>query len=315
MSPKLRYILGTVTIVTIIGGTIYAIKKAKDAEKAEGEEITVEEAKAMVERDRAKKEVNIDSLDRTRRKFVLNGGDLDELEESMDDEFDDINLHDAEEPYRHIAQETSDLEEHEEPDEDYNFYEGVDFKQPLAETMTEEDKELRYDPNSIDARNQYMKMELAEWVPLEDTYQTMLKLFDFPFEPQNDGDADLFTKLIDYRVQFFGFNSRWVKKVSFADVILHFARSAVFNQGEDMRYWVDYFFDFNEFGEEMTSREMDDLLSALNNHVYFNERKQTFGLFGLTQHYMNQAIKIANRNVDHSVTYEIEFNEFLKSCL
>jgi hypothetical protein len=45
---KAKHIFGTITIVAIIGGTIYAIKKSKDAKKSEGEEISLEEAKAIV---------------------------------------------------------------------------------------------------------------------------------------------------------------------------------------------------------------------------------------------------------------------------
>lgn len=332
---NMRYVLGTVTILAIVGGTIYAIKKSKDADKIEESAISVEEAKAMVE---ASKQKAREELTRPLSKDELDGylvtSDMvdkhgnkhgrivtsvrqtrlteDEMEEVVDDarEMADYNT-----SFMRKPSEEDELLEPEDEDEDYSFYDGLDFQQPLVNTMKEEDRELRHDPNSIDAREQFIKMELAEWVPLEETYQIMIKLFDFPFEPKNDGDGDLFTKLVDYRAQFFGFNSKWIRKVTYADVILHFARLAVFNLGDDMRHWVGYFLDFNEIMEDSSSREVDEVLNLLNNHVYFNEERASFGLFGLTRQSMDQALRIANGNVDRSVTYEIEFNEFLKSAL
>lgn len=295
---NLRYILGTVTIVVIIGGTIYAIKKSKDAEKLEGEEITVEEAKAMVARGRVaeaestyEKTYGFNPGDEEDRKVVKVRAVTEECEEDLDEDIEEI-IDDS----REMAE--------------YN----ASFVNATRDN-NEEEEELRYEPNSMDARNQFIKMELAEWRPLEDVYQTMMKLFDFPFNPQNDGDDMLRTQIIDYRVQFFGFGSKWSKEVTIADVILHYARSAEFNCGEDLRYWVAYFLDFNELDFTMASHEIDEVLSRLNSHTYFNEERQTFGLFGLTRESMDQAIRIANRNIDRSVTYELEFNEFLKSTL
>src|SRR5205085_4452626 len=136
--------------------------------------------------------------------------------------------------------------------------------------------------------------------------QTLTNLFNFPFKPQNDGDHDLYTKVIDYRVQFFGFGSRWSKEVTIADVILYFARNAEFNVGESVRYWAEYFLEFNDLDFTQPSYIIDERLNELNSHTYFNEERATFGLFGLSRVAMDSAINIANRNIDRSVTYEIE---------
>jgi hypothetical protein len=179
----------------------------------------------------------------------------------------------------------------------------------------EEGDELRYEPNSKEARSQFIKMELAEWAPLEDAHQTLTNLFNFPFQPHNDGDHDLYTKIIDYRVQFFGFGSRWSKEVTIADIVLYFARKAEFDVGQTVRYWAEYFLSFNEIDFTQPSYEIDERIHELNSHTYFNEERATFGLFGLPRTAMDSAISIANRNIDRSVTYEIEFEEFLKSCI
>lgn len=295
---KLKHILGTVTIIAIIGGTIYAIKKHKDLEKTEGEAISLDEARAIVADKGLEEVIEVKKLTENEEPYksydtVKVYRYLDELEEDEDeDEYEDID-------------ETTDG-----PSIDEGGWEvGSKY------TNNEEDEELRFEPNSKEAREQYIKMELAEWIPLEDTYETLLRLFDFPFKPKNDGDHILMTQIIDFKVQFFGFESKWAREVSIADIILHYARAAEFNCGESVRYWAEYFLDFNELDYTQPSHEIDDILDSLNSHAYFNEERQTFGLFGLTRESMDQAIKIANRNIDRSVTYEIEFNEFLKSCL
>lgn len=310
---KVKYILGTVTIVAIIGGTIYAIKKSKDMQKVEEEEITLADARKIV----AAKETNDGYIkpsdgpvtivnDKHNIKMTI-GVDLGKTPGFTAGPFnvDGKQMYFETQPY-------DDYEEDEDEEETILNDEIVDVS--YTQEMEEGD-ELRYDPNSKEARSQFIKMELAEWEPLEDAYQTLVRLFEFPFNPQNDGDDGLRTAIIDIRSNFFGLGSKWTKEVTYADVILHYARAAEFNVGESVRYWVNYFLDFNELDLYIPSNEIDELLMALNSHTYFNEERATFGLFGLTRESMDQAIRIANRNVDRSVTYEIEFNEFLKSCL
>jgi hypothetical protein len=346
MSSKWRYILGTTTMLVIVGGTIYAIKKSKDLEKSEEESISLAEARALVKERGGKTEVTAEftqvtegvdtGIDESHRIIGSSGVkpplsevvkevekariikatavsdmDSDENEEDLLDEDDP--LHDA---YPELTEDSDNL-----PISDW---EGEDI--PSVEPLTDfyyyeeginpkEDKTLRYDPNSIDAKHQFIRMELADWQPDNDVYRILLQLFEFTFVPRNRGDEILRTQIMDYKVQFFGYNSKWNKEISFADVILHYARAAEFNCGESIPYWVEYFLEFNEIEWDSTSQHIDMILDRLNTHSYFNEERQTFGLFGLTRESMDNAIKIANRNVDRSVTYEIEFNEFLKSCI
>jgi hypothetical protein len=301
-----KHILGTVTIIAIIGGTIYAIKKSKDALKSEGEEITLDDARKIVENENLRhKDTGFDSAYPTYFK--------DKNVENLDDY-----ISYAREDAEMTAKLVEDLEEQEAPYAEEAYEENDDnFDEQYEEHINhaEGDEELRYEPNSREARHQFVKMELAEWVPLEDSYQILQNLFEFPFIPQNDGDYDLKTRVMDYRAQFFGFDSKWTRDVSIADIILYYARKAEFNCGESVRYWADYFLEFNAFDINTPSRVVDDILKNLNAHTFFNEERATFGLFGLTRESMNQAITIANRNIDRSVTYEIEFNEFLKSCI
>lgn len=309
---KWNYVFGAVTITAIIGGTVYVIIKSKQAEKLQENEITLAEAKDIV--------ANKKKFEKGEETVIFHAP----IEEVVEDK-------------RHIqAVKVSDMEYDEGIEELealgddplYDKYERVDENtpgptvEPLKDFMYEEegvnpkeDTTLRFDKNSDEARHQFIRMELADWEFHHPVYRMLIQLMEIPFIPTNDGDEMLRTKIIDYKVQFFGFGSRWVREVSFADIILHYARNAAFNCGETVAYWTEYFFDFNEFTWDSTSAQMDMLTLRLNSHSYFNEERHTFGLFGLTRESMDQAIKIANMNLDRSVTYDIEFQEFLKSCL
>lgn len=293
MNINWRYALGVGTLVGVVGLSIYAIKKAKDQQKTEEESISVEQAKAEVEDHKAQ--------------LMKEAWEI--LEKEDEDEEEPADIVD-ENRFEYL--EPVDINKI--PGENIGFtYDGVRWDVPLIEVMTEEDTILRHEPNSNEARNQFIRMELAEWRADEDTYSILLDLYQHPFITENDGDWDLKTKIIDYRVQFFGFGSRWAKEVSFADVILHYARAATFNMDESVRYWVHYFLQFNEFELQSSEQTRDVLIQELNNHTYYNRRKDTYGLFGLSQRSMDEALKIATMNMDNCVNYEIEFNEFLKA--
>lgn len=283
--------MSTITVVGIIGGTIYAIKKYKDLQKLEDEKITLEEAKEIV----ADRESSVEEL----------------TEEEMEILKDDVReMASWNRSFMSDDEDEEDFEEIEDPN-----IEDDEIDDSVIGHFTEEDRKLRFEPNTIDALKQFKRMELAELEYNPEVYQTMLRLFDFPFKPQNDGDEILRTQIIDYRVQFFGFGSKWVKQVTFADIILHYARNAQFNCDESVAYWIEYFLDCADLYYQYSSSSIDDTINTLNAHKYFNKEKQTFGLFGLTRSSMDQAIRTASMNIDNSVTYEIEFQEFLKAFL
>jgi HSP20 family molecular chaperone IbpA len=296
---QMKHILGTVTVIAIVGGTIYAIKKSKDLEKSEEQEITLAEAKEIVK----EREFNKAYSEQFEKEPEHFGEDF---EEALDD------AREMAEHNRSFMPPNYDEEE----DEEYidETVEGPGIDDNDIGTFTEEDRILRYEPSSMDALKQYKRMEIADLAHNGEVYQTMIRLFDFPFQPTNDGDDLLRTQIIDYRVQFFGFGSRWAQQVTFADVILHYARAANFNCDETVAYWVEYFLDYNDLYYAFSANAIDAAINTLNAHQYYNDERQTFGLFGLTRNSMDQAIAIANRNIDRSVTYEIEFQEFLKSC-
>ena len=285
MGNKLNYILGGVTITVIIGGTIYAIKKAKDLEKLEEEAITVEEAREEVKarRNEGVEPKVIKKAQIKREEVAREPISHEEMEEIIDEARDAGSWNSS-----------------------FNV---------TQDENNEEDKSLKHDPNSVEARNQFINMELAEWHPMEETYQLLKNLFDFPFRPETDGDDILLSQIIDYRIGFFGPSSRWATDISMADIILHYARLTSFNVGDTIKYWVNYILEFNEFYEVQTSVEIEGLVNELVSHTYYNKEKNTHSLFGLTGYQLEDAVTVAESRVDGKLTFEIEYNEFLKSCL
>lgn len=322
MSPKTRQVLGTITIGLIVGGTIYAIIKSKQAEKEAESAISLSEAREMMAERKRKESPDSgwgESYTPTNdevRDFKTRPIQAIKVTDDIEEDDDEEELTDEEEAIRDLDRDEMIEDKYAnineftpgpsiEPLEDFMYFEeGINPK---------EDKVLRHDPNSVEAKHQYIRMELAGWEPNHPIYRIMLQLFEFNFIPTNDGDEILRTQIIDHKVQFFGFESRWVKEVSFADVVFHYARNTEFNCGESVEYWVEYFMDFTEFEWDAPVEHFEAIVLRIVSHTYFNEERHTFGLFGLTHEGITQAIRIANGNIDRSVTFEIEFNEFLKS--
>lgn len=342
-------IIGTITIVTIIGVTVYAIKKSRELKKAEEDSFGIDEAQHIVESyaeadvqatydyykamqddsdrsndmndviDEAHDEVNFN------RSFGVNYDGTSNLHKDIDKIADaDLPIHPEDTKDKSSGTlaaymingkrefiDEEDMEDIEDIDPSDQIF--LTYKEP--QINLEEQEKLRHDPNSQEALDQFINMELADWRDNENIRLTMSNLFTKEFTPRNDGDQILKTKLIDYRVGFFGFGSIHTLDVTIAEILLHYARAATYNIGESVGFWVDYFLGFNELWHDMDDMELEDTIRELNQHGYFNSDRQTHGIFGLTPDRMNEAERIASFSFGGLVTYEIEFNEFLKACL
>lgn len=284
-----KQIMGFVTISLIIGGTIYCIKKYKDEQNGE-ETLTLKEARELVKQ---REQEALKTTADTAKAFGMQNEEIDELVDEARDEASWTNS---------FTQPGA-----------YDFYDNVDWNRPWSQYITEEDKVLRFEPNSIQARDHFIKMELAELTPGMQEYQIMRRLFDFQFEPLNDGDETLYSQLADYREEFFGPHSRWNDNVTIGDIITHYARNTDFNIGGGIGEWIIHFVRNVEFNELATATTFGAIIQDLNRHSYQNKHTDTYGLFGLTFEESLEAEEIASGTVDEQVTYEIEFNTFLKS--
>ncbi len=283
-----KQVMGLVTVGVIIGGTVYCIKKYKDSVK-EGEVIDLATARQLVkERPRQAQEEYRHPNEMSRE----------EMDEMIDEAHDEAG-------WNASFEQSADID-------DYDYYDGLDYTKPLAATLTEEDKQLRFNPDSIQARDQFVKMELAELIPNTPEYQIMKKLFNVEFEPLNDGDEILRSQLADYRQEFFGPTSRWNEAVTIGDIVTNYARLTDYNIGGGIGSWIVAFIHNTEFSELSSDVDFNHIVTRLNQHEYMNNQTDLYGFFGLNSYIMSDAQRIADDTIDGEVTYEIEFNEFLK---
>lgn len=94
-------------------------------------------------------------------------------------------------------------------------------------------EDLRHNPNSIQAINQYKEMLAAE-IRDEKVLATLWPLWDESFKPKSKKDRILRDTLLFDRIDFFGENSVFVNDVSFAEVVLYYAEKAKYDVNYDM---------------------------------------------------------------------------------
>ena len=178
--------------------------------------------------------------------------------------------------------------------------------------MEEEEMVLKHDPNSREARDQFIKMKIAEWSPGDEAHDLLIYLFTFPFKPTREDDKLLRKVLIYNREDFFGPDSKWNSRITWADVILHYAGLLEFNLGESINYWTEFLLDNMGVSVVMSSESLDKLLLELSNHTFYNDDTNRFGLFGLNDDELDNAYLVADGQVEPGLTFEIQFNELLK---
>lgn len=178
--------------------------------------------------------------------------------------------------------------------------------------IRKEDEKLRHEPNSREARDQFIRMKTAEWSPGDEAYNILVYLFTFPFTPTSQEDKLLRKVLMYNREEFFGEDSTWNSRITWGDVILHYAESLEFNLGESINYWTEFILDNIGINEMMSSDFIDQMLTDLANHSFYNDDTNLFGLFGLDDDQLDNAYLIADDQVEPGLTFDIQFNEYLK---
>jgi hypothetical protein len=339
---KPKQIVGIIFGSGVVALTIYAIKKYYDEKKQNAASIGLDEAKAIVEEDKANlnrdqidpamEDVKMDArnqafVDTNFSKEPLEYGSKNdkvlsdsEMERLVDDARDDAHWRSEFKGAVKTDELAATLQSTDEEEEE-DFMDGPD-PQELQDSKGyfEEDKDvlddLRYDANSVEAREQFINMELAVLGRDNDTRDVVGMLYDHPFNPIADEDLNLRTRLMDHRIKFFGENSKWINEITFGDVIMYYGKAAEYNCGEDVRNWVDYFLTCADINNvTLTSEEFSDVIDQLNKHTFYNNDMQCHGLFGLTSFQMTEAIRVAQGRVDKLVTYDIEFHNFITGVI
>lgn len=328
------YVVGFATIAGVLGVSAYAVILHRKERREHDHSISVEEARSIVEET---KHYSIpQDLSETLKPVMTeeDGSKLGDLINGVgasisysDDVFirehlADITSYGDMTTHSVMARPIKEVEEENEREDLEQMEEELREKTLEQEPILLEDEgegKLRYDPNSDEALLQFMRMELAEWAPYEEIYKTLEFLYDVPFEPKVDGDIALHSTLVDYRGEFFGPASRWAINVPFTDMILHYARLADYNLGGGIRYWVGHFLGGNRMNiTDMPDHQIEYMILLMNKHDFYYEEggKTSYGFFSLDKGSFDNAVRVARDNtMDHELTYDIEFNEFISKSI
>lgn len=342
MDDKTKRIFSIVMTIGILGVTVYAIKKYYDSKKQDEQSISLDEAKAIVEAEiKDNHDYNIEYKPDDR---IISKDDMENIKFGARDQahydpnfkrtnldIDSVRTEGVAYTYSNrssnkltpIGKKPEELAvtQEEDEEEDEEWFEGVDPEEIQdSKGYFEEDKDviddLRYEPNSIEAREQFINMELANLGRNNDTRDIVAMLYDHPFFPTCDEDQNLKTRLIDHRIKFFGYTSKWINYVTIGDLIMYYGKSAEYNCQNDVRHWVDYFLTCGDLNDiTLTSDEIDERIDRLNSHTFFHEDLQSHGLFGLTDQQMNEALSVASKRIDEKLTYDIEFHQFVQGVI
>lgn len=289
-----KQFLGFVTVAVIIGGTVYCIKKYKESEQTDGEVITLAEARDIVKAGEPPRqrytEAEVDELIRNAK---LKSAPIEDLDDIQSDAR-------AEAAITSFEQSLLTADE----------IEALRDEAEFRECEIKEDNKLRHDPNSLEARGQFLCMELAEWADGDYTKERMFYIFNQPFIPNTQTDSNTHSQIQDYKREFFG-GGRWVDEITIGDLIMHYARMTDYNVGRGVRYWVEHFLEVSDL-EDSTPEQTVDIVDALNEHRYYSEAQDSYGLFGLTEFQIEDARDFALRSIDRTLTFDIQYNEFLK---
>lgn len=155
---------------------------------------------------------------------------------------------------------------------------GPTDEEEYLEDTDEEMEILRYEPNSKEALEQYKQMVTSS-ICNEQTNQTIFKLFDYDFKPMNQRDGTVAETEMNYREEFFGQDSKWVDRITMADLFLHFAKLLDFDLNGGIDKWATELLKNAELSVMIGEATFDQRVSAISHHDWYGS--YGFGIFGL----------------------------------
>lgn len=147
--------------------------------------------------------------------------------------------------------------------------------------MAEELEELRHEPNSIQARNQYVAMKLSE-VQEGPVYNILYRLFGVAFEPKSQADETVAKHIYEDRASFFGDHSTWNQECTMAELVLHFAYLMSEDHGESIDHYAGDLVTNAGYTDNMSSQALQEVSYNLYTHNQYTA--YGFGMFGLRAH-------------------------------
>ena len=200
--------------------------------------------------------------------------------------------------------------------EDYDIEEDA---LPIVEYEYEEDEEeeldiLRYEPNSLEAKDQYTMLLLSDFDRYSRDYTLLNRLLQVPFSGDPKVNEIMLDNIWEAKAHFYGPDSVWLDVASWGDVIIYFADRASFDLGNTRDYWFGIFMDTIGFStsDSVSDEEFDEIVDSLCNNYFYGAN---FGIFGLSREQVLEAGRIDAIEHISQLSVERQYQEYVKQEL
>lgn len=177
--------------------------------------------------------------------------------------------------------------------------------------MEKEDDELRYDPNSDEALEQYKRMIFSDFDGEYDLIPRLERVFDKKFFPINEPDANVQKHILIEREKFFGEGvSAWNRDTTFAELFIFFANRVAWDYYIDSAYVLKFILDNVNIYQHSSETKLSTMVTDIKDHNFMSDN-DTYGIFGLTpEDYENNIVNYPGRviNSNDDVTFAMEYN-------
>lgn len=144
---------------------------------------------------------------------------------------------------------------------------------------------------------------------------TLRKLFEYEFVPINAVDRIAYDTLIEKRFEFFGTQSKYSSRPSWAELIMYYAERMNFDLDEGIPKWVNYILENLDFNLNMRDDDVNYILEDLVNHRLRNHYSGLFGMFGLDESAEAYMQTILSHKVEKDFSFEVEYNAFVNMTI
>lgn len=173
------------------------------------------------------------------------------------------------------------------------------------EEIDEDVEQLRYEPNSPEALQQYINMRLAEFDSTSEFRSTMVRLFEVPFVPTNDDDHNLIGNIQDRKEEFFG-DSDHIYNTTIGDLLEFWAFQTDFDINGGIEIHLQGYLSQLGLWTGMGVGAMDTVVNDLVNHrIKINGKN---GMFAIGEQEYLEAANNPNVNIK---SFRAQYNVFL----
>ena len=277
-------LVGAVTASTIV---FYTYKAYKMYKHIKSEEITAEEVMKVIEERKLQKQA-----EETAKA-------LEEREARKDISVEDYDVEDEDEEVVPLVQ--------------------YEYEEYLRENGEDEEEEmeldiLRYEPNSQEAKDQYLMLLLSDFDRYSRDYALLNKLLHVPFSGDPEVNDIMLDNIWEAKAHFYGTDSKWLDETSWGDVIIYFADRASFDLGNTRDYWFGTFMDTLGFSidNSVSDQEFDEIVESIYSNYFYGAN---FGIFGLSREQVLEAGRIDAIGHISQLSIERQYQEYVKQEL